>query len=155
MKRKLTDQALPERLPTWGVLVLESHHSPEFTMEWRTHPFVKVVYVLSGKGTFHLGQRTEPFSTGDVIVVAPGTRNRIEDDPGSAPSLYVCCIAKSLLRFDSDAVDWLATRVIRGDGHFANRRVGSEVGVRHHAQQRRRGQADKSSRKLRSGRESS
>ncbi len=93
-RKKLTDRALPERLPTWGVLVLESHHSPEFTMDWRTHPFVKVVYVLSGKGMFHLGNQTEHFSTGDVIVVAPGTRNRIEDDPSSASSLYVCCIAE-------------------------------------------------------------
>jgi AraC family L-rhamnose operon regulatory protein RhaS len=121
LKRKLTDRALPERLPTWGILLLESHHSPEFTMDWRTHPFVKVVYVLSGKGTFHLGNQSEPFSTGDVIVVAPGTRNRIEDDPSSASSLYVCCIAKSLLRFDSDLVQRLATHVFRGDGHFANR----------------------------------
>ena len=121
MKRELTDLALPERLPTWGVLVLESHHSPEFTMEWRTHPFVKLVYVLSGQGTFHLGRKSEPFATGDVIVVAPGTRNRIEDDPSSASSLYVCCIAASLLQFDSEAVAWLATRVLRGDGHFANR----------------------------------
>lgn len=121
MKREFTDLALPERLPRWGVLVLESHHSPEFTMEWRTHPFVKLVYVLSGKGTFHLGQQTESFATGDVIVVAPGTRNRIEDDPSSASSLYVCCIATSLLQFESEAIAWLATRVLRGDGHFANR----------------------------------
>ena len=90
-------------------------------MEWRTHPFIKVVYVLSGKGTFHLGPNTEPFSAGDVIVVAPGTRNRIEDDPTSASSLYVCCIAKNLLRFDSDLIQLLTTDIYRGDGHFANR----------------------------------
>lgn len=121
MNVRLTDRALPERLPTWGVLLLESHHSPEFTMEWRTHSFLKLVYVLSGKGSFHLGRHLEPFSTGDVIVVAPGTRNRIDDDPSSASSLYVCCIARSLLSFDGNLIRQLSSDVYRGDGHFTNR----------------------------------
>ncbi len=117
----LTDRALPEELPPWGVLVLESHHSAQFTMEWRTHPFIKVVYVLQGKGTFHLGEAKEYFSAGDVIIVPPGTRNRIDDDPAAASSLYVCCVAKSLVSFDPVLADQLPCQVLRGDGHFANR----------------------------------
>jgi AraC-like DNA-binding protein len=117
----LTDRALPEKLPTWGVLVLESHHSSSFTMEWRTHTFLKVVYVLSGRGTFYLGERSEPFQRGDVILVAPGTRNRIEDDPASASSLYVCCIEEHLISFDPSLRHSLGTQVIRNDVRFGGR----------------------------------
>jgi AraC family L-rhamnose operon regulatory protein RhaS len=117
----LTDRALREQLPGWGVLVLESHHSPEFAMEWRTHPFIKVVYVLSGCGTFFLGQKEQRFAQGDVIIVPPGTRNRIVDDPSSAASLYVCCVARSLLRFDPSLGRRLPCRVLRREGHFAHR----------------------------------
>ena len=48
--RPLTKHALQERLPSWGVLVLESHHGPQFSMQWRRHSFLKVVYVLQGRG---------------------------------------------------------------------------------------------------------
>ncbi|MDG2222838.1 MAG: AraC family transcriptional regulator [Rubripirellula sp.] len=121
MTISLTDRALPEKLPDWGVLVLESHHSPQFKMEWRTHPFVKVVYVLKGCGRFHLGRKNQSFSAGDVILVAPQTRNRIVDDPSSAASLYVCCMATSLFDFDTRVVECLPTRILVRDGQFANR----------------------------------
>lgn len=121
MTAPLTDHALHETLPSWGVLVLESHHSPQFEMEWRTHDFVKIVYVLKGRGTFHLGNDDETFSAGDVIVVAPQTRNRIVDDPTSAASLYVCCIATRIFDFEPATIDRLQTGWLRNNGHFANR----------------------------------
>lgn len=120
-KGKLTDKALPDSLPAWGVLALESHHSPEFTMEWRTHGFLKIVYVLHGNGVFHFEKQTQAFSAGDVVIVPPETANRIEDDPVSASSLYVCCMATSLLAFDSSIIDRFKIQCVRGDGHFANR----------------------------------
>lgn len=134
MKPALTDSALREQLPGWGVFVLESHHSPEFAMEWRTHPFVKVVYVLSGRGHFFLGNKDEGFAAGDVIVVPSGTRNKIVDDPNSAASLYVCCVERHLLRFDPSLSALLPCRVIRCEGHFANR-VASVFRSMVHAQQ--------------------
>lgn len=133
MTRTLTDQALQEHLPNWGVLVLESHHSEKFSMEWRTHPFVKLVYVLHGRGEFHLGKSRWSFDAGDVIVIAPGIRNRIEDDPNSAASLYVCCIAKSLLRFDPELVRRIPSRLYHRDGEFTHR-VASRLRRMVHAQ---------------------
>ena len=121
MKPSLTDRALPEQLPEWGVLVLESHHSPQFVMEWRTHPFVKIVYVLSGRGTFFLGKNEFCFAEGDVIVIPSGTRNRIVDDPACASSLYVCCVAQSVLRFDVSLITQLPCRVLPREGRFAHR----------------------------------
>lgn len=119
MPETLTDHALPELLPEWGVLVLESHHSSQFEMEWRTHDFLKLVYVLNGKGTFHLDELPERFRAGDVIVVTAGTRNRIEDD--LAASLYVCCINRKLLEFDPSILNSLETQVIRHDKSLSNR----------------------------------
>lgn len=119
--RKLTTTALRERLPDWGVLMLESHHAPEFKMNWRTHNFLKIVFVLNGEGTFHFSETTIPFSAGDVVVVPPRTRNRIEDDPASAPSLYICCVATSILRFDSQLRNRFSTVEHLGEPQFANR----------------------------------
>ena len=134
MKPLLTDRALPEQLPEWGVLVLESHHSPKFVMEWRTHPFVKIVYVLSGRGTFFLGKNECFFAEGDVIVVPPKTRNRIVDDPACAASLYVCCVARSVLRFDVSLITQLPCRVLPRERQFAHR-VESVVRRMVHTQQ--------------------
>src|SRR6056297_401636 len=118
---RTTDRALAEHLPSWGVLVLESHHSPRFSMDWRTHRFVKIIYVLRGSGVIYFGSRKQAFSTGDVIVVAPGVRNKIEDSPQEAASLYVCCVAILTMHFDRDLPKRLATGVIRGDASFAHR----------------------------------
>lgn len=121
MGERLTRRALREDLPAWGVLLLESHHAPAFTMEWRTHPFVKVVYVLRGRGEFLIDRRNVRFSQGDVIVVPPGSRNRIVDDPAAASALYVCCVATSLLEFDRRLVGRFRAGAVHPDGHFSNR----------------------------------
>ena len=77
--RPLTDRALDEILPECGVLVLESHHSPEFAMDWREHVFLKLVYVLRGRGVLEFKDRIVHFEGGDLIVVPPQTPNRITD----------------------------------------------------------------------------
>ena len=118
--RKLTATALRERIPDWGVLVLESHHAPEFIMEWRTHDFLKIVFVLSGSGTFHFSDSSVEFSTNDVVIVPPGMRNRIDDSPESAASLYVCCISPSLMQFDPQLLGRFSSSFHR-DSHFAGR----------------------------------
>ncbi len=117
----LNDRAVDEQLPTWGVLVIESHHSAKFTMDWRTHRFIKIIFVLRGSGTFHLGNREQSFTSGDVAVVRPGVRNRIVDQPGAASSLYVACVDTELVRFDATLVNRIETRVVHADAHFANR----------------------------------
>ena len=121
MKPILTDRALPEKLPHWGILVLESHHSSKFSMEWRTHSFVKIVYVLNGDGTFLVGKRRISFSKGDVMCIPPGTRNRIVDGPNAASSLYVCCVARGVLRFDPSLIPQLPCRGLPRERQFAYR----------------------------------
>lgn len=90
-------------------------------MEWRTHPFLKLVYVLHGRGALMLGEKHFSFQAGDVMMIAPGIRNRIEDDANSASSLYICCIATSLLQFDPTLCKRLPTQLYHRDGVFTPR----------------------------------
>lgn len=98
--RRRTTRALPERMPSWGVLLLESHHAPGFVMEWRRHPFVKIVYALEGAGYLRAERSRIAFESRDLLVVPPRCRNRLLDTPGRPASLYVLGVARSLLRFD-------------------------------------------------------
>ena len=100
MTPQLTKTALQENLPPWGLLVLESHHAPDFEMEWRTHPFHKIIYVLSGAGELQAEEERSRFLPRDLLVVPAGMRNRVVDDPDSPCSLYVLCLSRDLLGFD-------------------------------------------------------
>lgn len=103
-QKPLIRRALEERLPPWGVLVLESHHAPDFFMDWRTHPFVKLIYVLEGAGELLLGEASHAFGARDLLVVPPRTRNRLIDQPGNPASLYVLCLEAERLAFDRGLV---------------------------------------------------
>lgn len=98
-KKPLTRHALDERLPPWGVLVLESHHAPDFAMEWRTHPFVKLVYAVGGAGQLLLRGGTHEYESRDLLIVPPETPNRLVDRAGDPASLYVLCLACERLSF--------------------------------------------------------
>ncbi|KAA5541476.1 AraC family transcriptional regulator [Roseiconus nitratireducens] len=124
-KPKLTDRPLEENLPPWGVLVLESHHSPQFSMDWREHEFLKLVYVLRGRGVLEFPQQVIHFHEGDLVIVPPRMPNRITDAPDAASSLYVCCIASDRVAFDPDLIADLSddgkARLISGDPHLSHR----------------------------------
>lgn len=119
-RRVLTKRALPEKVPDWGVLVIESHHAPDFVMEWRTHAFVKLVYALTGSGDIEIRKNTHGFQARDVIVVPPGQRNRIIDTPGTPAALYVFCLSTKLLQFDASTLSRLQPGPLRRDRQFAN-----------------------------------
>ncbi len=97
----LTRHALPEKIPKWGIKVLESHHSHDFTMEWRKHSFLKIVYALAGRGTFFVEDNQFDFQAKDILIVPKQCRNRIVDSPNVPSSLYILCLSPSLLGFDS------------------------------------------------------
>lgn len=107
---ELTRRAQPEHLPSWGVAVLESHHAADFVMEWRSHPFLKLVYALAGEGEVQFAGSSIPFTPGDLILVPSGTKNRVVDRPGRPASLYVLCLAPAALTFDDRLATELQTR---------------------------------------------
>ncbi|MFN3148888.1 helix-turn-helix domain-containing protein [Bremerella sp.] len=117
----LTNRALEETLPSWGVLILESHHGPDFEMEFRVHDFVKVLYVISGSGHVHVAEDRHEVGPRDMVVVLPGRKNRIEDSPNSPISCYVLCVHRSLLTFDPQAISALPLGLLPRQAHFAQR----------------------------------
>ena len=130
-KSLLTDRALQERMPPWGVLVLESHHSPQFTMEWRVHDFVKLVYVLRGRGALEFHDQVFRFQKEDLLVVPPGTENRISDAPDAASSLYVCCLRINLFDFDPNFLSTIRPGTVHRSVHLANRVASQLRRMRH------------------------
>ncbi len=116
-----TRHALPETLPPWGVAVLESHHALDWTMDWRRHPFLKVIYVLAGEGTVEVASRGLPFTAGDLVVVPSERRNRIVDAPGQPSSLYVLCVTPAVLRFDRALLARLPAGCAERSSYLANR----------------------------------
>lgn len=121
MKPKLTRRPLDENLPNWGVLLLESHHDVGFSMQPRTHSFLKILYVLQGSGSLVFENSRESFEAGDCLFIPPATANWIEDDPSAASSLYICCVATSLLAFDSTLLSRFPTGKLKSDRYVANR----------------------------------
>jgi len=88
-------------LPRHGVFVLESLHGAGFRMEPSVHDFWEVFFVLAGAGRFMLNEKTISCTEDDVIVVPPGTRHVIEDQPGLPLSLYALCLAPSWVALDA------------------------------------------------------
>jgi AraC family L-rhamnose operon regulatory protein RhaS len=74
------DRPVEEHLPAWGVFVLESHHSARFRMDRTRSPFLKVIYVLKGRGELKFDSGPRPVSRGSVVVVPlglPGAAGRL------------------------------------------------------------------------------
>ncbi len=90
-------------------------------MEWREHEFLKLVYVLRGRGVLEFRESVNRFCAGDLIVVAPGSENRITHAPDAASSLYVCCIDPKLFSFDASILGRLRSGLVPGNAHFSNR----------------------------------
>ncbi|MEM6474517.1 MAG: AraC family ligand binding domain-containing protein, partial [Planctomycetota bacterium] len=119
--KPLTQQPLDEKLPPWGVVVLESHHSKDFSMDWREHAFFKFIYVLQGRGVIEIGPNVVHFDEGSVVCVRPGQRNRITDAPDAASSLYICCVATEILSFDPSLLENLPSGALNPSSYLSTR----------------------------------
>ena len=53
---------------------LEPGHEPRP----HTHPHEQIVYILSGRGRFAVGEETTDVEAGDVLVVPPGVLHHVE-----------------------------------------------------------------------------
>lgn len=115
-----TSRPVEEALPEFGVQVFESHHDADFFMSFRTHSFVKFIYVLDGRGTMETQIESKSFQTGDLIVVPPQLRHRIVDAAEHPSSLYVACLSLRLLAFDAGLVDRFRFAVLP-DPHVSTR----------------------------------
>lgn len=100
-------------LPGYGVYLLESHHAPEFRMVEQSHPFLELFFVLNGSGTFEIDRAAHPCERNDLVVVPPGRRHVIRDDPAEPLSLYAVCVTGSVVRHEPELFDKLPLGRVR------------------------------------------
>jgi len=89
---QLRDHPVEPDFASGGLVVIESHHSPGFSMDWRTEAYPKVLVVLGGAGSLDLRNRALPLGKATLAVVPPGVKHRVEDSPNKPLSLYVLCL---------------------------------------------------------------
>lgn len=87
---------IPERIPPWGVLVAESHHADDFRLSERSHPFVKVLFLMDGAARFTAAGRATFVEAGDAIIVPIGQKHWMDDLPGRPVSQYLLCVDPSV-----------------------------------------------------------
>lgn len=83
--------------PPWGVDVFESHHADGWRMDRTTHDFLKVVFVLQGRGAFVTPEGRTACEAGQAIVVRAGVAHQLEDAAGAPMSLYVVSVERPVL----------------------------------------------------------
>ncbi len=121
-----THSPVEHHFPPWGVDVFESHHADDWRMEPVRHDFLKVVFVLRGRGAYRVNGR-EPVECeqGDLISVPIGQDHWFEDRPGSPMSLYVVSIQPHLLQVADLDARLLATGRVELDSSASTRMEGT------------------------------
>jgi mannose-6-phosphate isomerase-like protein (cupin superfamily) len=75
-----TNQSLAEATVPAGAATVAHHH---VTSE-------EIYLFLAGEGRMALGDEEGPVRAGDCVVIAPGTRHRLQN-PGPEPLVLLCC----------------------------------------------------------------
>jgi AraC family L-rhamnose operon regulatory protein RhaS len=87
-------------LPRHGVAVFESFHSPQFTAARFVHPYLKVLYVLTGRGYINAEHQKIGCAAGDVIVIPKNLPHELRDDPQHPLGLYAVCVGEVVMRVE-------------------------------------------------------
>jgi AraC-like DNA-binding protein len=93
---RLRSGPVDERLRESGVWAFESRHGASFSMTTTVHRFPKLLLIREGCGHVIGDWGTLRCETGDCVLVPPGLRHRIEDDPHRAIWLYGLGVATRL-----------------------------------------------------------
>ena len=83
--------------PAYGVDVFESHHADGWRMDRTAHPFLKVVFVLQGRGALVTDEGRQSCAAGHAMVVPHGLHHRMEDGPGTPMSLVVVSVQRAVI----------------------------------------------------------
>jgi len=86
------------RFPAFGVDVFESQHADGWRMDRAQHDFLKVIFVLQGRGALVDASGRAECHAGQALVVARGSSHQLEDRAGTPMSLYVVSIEPQVLR---------------------------------------------------------
>ena len=76
----------------YGLSVIESHHSPDFHMDWSRTTHIGFMYVLNGEGQLATRKATYLLSKRTMIVIPRNLPYRVLDSPGKPLSLFLLWI---------------------------------------------------------------
>jgi len=93
---RLRSGPVDERLRESGVWAFESRHGASFSMTTTVRRFPKLLLIREGSGQVIGDWGNLRCETGDCVLVPPGLRHRIEDDPLRAIWLYGLGVATRL-----------------------------------------------------------
>lgn len=93
---RLRSDPVEEKLGESGIWAFESRHGATFSMTTTVHRFPKLLLIREGSGHVIGDWGTLRCETGDCVLVPPGLRHRIEDDPHHAIWLYGLGVATRL-----------------------------------------------------------
>lgn len=80
-------------VPEGGVRVLESHHLPQFEMDFGTWPFHKICWVAIGRGRLESMQNSSVIRRNDFLVLPSDWRHRFVDEPKAPLTLVILCVS--------------------------------------------------------------
>jgi AraC family L-rhamnose operon regulatory protein RhaS len=76
-----------------GICLLESHHAPDFRMDWRRDPFPKVLFFLKGSGHLFLEHRPGiEISAPGITCLPAGCVHFLQDAAGEPLHIFVLCL---------------------------------------------------------------
>lgn len=101
-----------EAIDSSGIWAFESRHDESFFMAPTRHQFLKLLWIREGAGAIRYETTDAACETGDCVIVPPGVRHRIVDEPSAPIALYGLGIDTRLLSFDPGAVESLPGGVI-------------------------------------------
>ncbi len=101
------------KLPSHGVLFVESSHASDFRMAPRRDPYHKVLYVLAGEVAYRESEPAQTFAAraGSVVVVSAGREHQITDLEPS--TLLLLCFREELVEADAD-IEGLWQALVKG-----------------------------------------
>jgi AraC family L-rhamnose operon transcriptional activator RhaR len=94
---RLSQPAYPP-MPQVGILVFESHHSSNFTMEPRQFEFYKLCWIPVGRGWIEFGHSRLPIERDGLLFIPAGTEHRFVDNPTAPLTLVFAHFSKQLVQ---------------------------------------------------------
>ena len=91
------------QVPDGEVLVIESHHASDFTMESGRWPYHKICWVAVGRGSVEVSGNRSGIVQHDFIVLPAELEHRFLDDPSEPLTLVILCISRMHLNENAAA----------------------------------------------------
>ena len=101
---KLSEPSLRRSQPAYpplresGILVFESHHSANFSMEFRRFDFHKICWIPVGRGALEFRSSRLPLGKDELLLIPAGEEHRFVDNPSAPLTLVFAHFSETVVR---------------------------------------------------------